>query len=314
MNNLKIKNGDSNKPFKYEEDYYGFFPLANEQYKIKEIPDNLGKPDLIYLTDTYGVYTDEFYKKNNQGNRSGMIYGGTQEKEVSIIRNSLDNNVIIGEFNILASPTNSQVREGLENIFGIKWNNWIGRYFSDLSNKNVEIPNWMKENYAMQYGQKWDLKGAGIVLVGADDMIIVLRNGIELGGELNTINFSGNANNEFSIKNNSKYYYWFEIVNADNNAEILANYKLDVTETGQKLLDDYGLPNTFPAIVRKTGSYTSYYFAGDFADSKSTPSIYNIPGIPFLNQITTLDEDSNQNYFYWNVYYPLIEKIINNIN
>ncbi|MBC3889372.1 hypothetical protein GH810_13740 [Acetobacterium paludosum] len=314
LNNLKVNNGELNKPFKYEEDYYGFFPLNNEQYTIKEIPDNLGKPDLIYLTDTYGVYKEDFYNKSDQGNRSGIIYGGTQEKEVTSIKNALDHNVIIGEFNILASPTESQARADLENIFGIKWNNWMGRYFSDLSKENLEIPAWMKENYAMQYGIKWDFTGAGIVLVGADDTIIVLRNNVELGKDLNSINFSENVKNEFPIRNNTNYYYWFEIASADKDTEVLANYKLDVTEAGQKILDEYEIPTVFPAIVRKTGPYTSYYFAGDFADSKSTPSIYNMPGIPFLNRITTFDEDSNQNYFYWNVYYPLIEKIISSIN
>lgn len=314
LNNLKIKNGNSDQAFKYKEDYYGFSPTGKEKYTIKEIPEDIGKPDLIYLTDTYGVYTDDLYTNNDQGNRSGMIYGGTQEKEVTAISNALDHNVIIGEFNVLASPTSNQARAGLESIFGIKWNQWMGRYFSDLSKDNSEIPAWMKENYAMQYGEKWDLTGAGIVLVNADDTIIVLRNDIELGKGLNTINFSDNGENEFQVKNNTAYYYWFEITSADKDTEVLANYKLDVTEAGQKILDAYNLPSEFPAIARTTGPYTSYYFAGDFADSKSTPSIFNMSGLRFLNRLTTFDEDSNQNYFYWNVYDPLIEKILSTIN
>lgn len=266
------------------------------------------------MTDTYGVYTEDFYKNSVQGNRSGMIYGGTQDKEVTIIQSALNNNVIIGEFNTIASPTDKTAKEGLENIFGIKWNGWIGRYFSDLSNENIEIPNWMKENYAMQYGDKWNFNGAGIVLVNTDDTIIVLRKDVELGSGLNQINFSENGKNEFQIKNNLHYYYWFEITEADKDTEILANYKLDVSIEGKKILDEYNLPTEFPAVVRKTGKYTSYYFAGDFADSKSTPIIFDMAGIPFLNKITTFDEDTNQNYFYWNVYYPLIDKILNNIN
>lgn len=314
LNNRKINNGNPDKVFKYEEDYYGFFPLANEADQIREVPADLGKPDLIYLTDTYGVYSEDLLTYNELGKRSGVIHGGTQEEEVTTIRKALDHNTIIGEFNILASPTDEPARAGLESIFGIKWNNWIGRYFADLSKDNREIPEWMKENYAMQYGEKWNLSGAGIVLVDAEDTIIVLKTGDQLGQGLNTINFTETAESEFPVKNHSNYYYWFEITTAAEDAEILANYKLDVTEAGQKILAEYGLPSEFPAIVRTTGAYSSYYFAGDFADSKSTPSLYNMPGLPFLNQITTIDEDSNQNYFYWNVYYPMIEKIISRVD
>lgn len=314
LNNLKIKNENLNTAFKYDENYYGFFPLKNEKYIVKELPENIKKPNLIYLTDTYGVYKEDFYKNKVQGNRTEIIYGGTKGKEVDKIKNVLNNNTIIGEFNTLASPTDIEARKELEDIFGLKWDGWIGRYFSDLSKENIEIPNWMKENYAMQQGEKWNLKGAGIVLVNSEDTIIVLRKDVELGAGLNRINFTDSAKNEFKVKNNVNYYYWFEIAKVDKDTEVLAKYKIDVTKEGQKLLNKYNLQSEFPAIVRKTGGYTSYYFAGDFADSNATPKVYSASGIHFLNKITTFDEDTNQNYFYWNVYYPLIKNIVKNIN
>lgn len=313
LNNLKITHGDSKASFNYDKDYYGFIPLGNEKYTIKDLPENLGKPNLIYLTDTYGVYKEDFYKNNVSGNRSEMLYGGAKEDEVDKIKNTLNGNTIIGEFNTLASPTESSAKAKLEDIFGISWNGWIGRYFSDLSKENIEIPNWMKENYAMQYGEKWNFKGPGIVLLDSNDTIIVLRKGVELGKGLNTINFIEKAQKEFQINEGVKYYYWFEITTTKENSEVLAKYKLDVTETGQKLLDKYKLPSEFPAIVRKQSGYTSYYFAGDFADSNSTPKFYNAYGIQFLSKISTFDEDTNESYFYWNVYYPLIKNIAKNI-
>jgi len=314
LNNLKIKNKGIDNIFNYNKDYYGFIPLANEKYTTKELPENMGKPNLIYLTDTYGVYKEDFYKNNVNGNRSGIIYGGTKELEVDKIKSVLKENTIIGEFNTLASPTDQKSKGKLETIFGLKWNGWIGRYFSELSKANNELPYWMQENYAMQTGVKWNFKGAGIVLVNSDDTILVLRKDVEIGSGLNKINFTQKAKNEFQVKNNLNYYYWFEITLADKSSEVLANYKLDLTKEGQKVLDKYDLSAEFPAIVRKTDGYTSYYFAGDFADSNSTPKVYNAWGMQFLNKITTLDEDTNQNYFYWNVYYPLIKNIVKNIN
>ena len=309
LNNLKIKNGESNTPFKYDKDYYGFFPLKNEKYVTKEIPKDLGKPDLIYLTDTYGVYKEDFYKSKVAGNRSEMIYGGTKASEVASIKSALGNNTIIGEFNVLASPTDNKVKEEIENIFGLKWNGWIGRYFADLSKQNTEIPNWMRENYANQQGKRLNFKGAGVVLVNSDDTIVVLRQDVELAKGFNKINFTDSAKNEFQVKNNVNYYYWFEISTADKDTEVLANYKLDITKEGKELLDKHNLPSEFPAIARKTGPYTSYYFAGDFADSNSTPNVHSAAGMQLLNKITTFEEDTNQNYFYWNVYYPLIKNV-----
>ena len=315
LNNLKIKNGDSNTEYDYDKDYYGFFPLANEKYTIKEIPEELGKPNLIYLTDTYGVYNEDFYESNKDaGNRSKIIYGGTKASEVASIKNALGNNTIIGEFNILASPTDDKVREEIQDIFGLKWEGWIGRYFADLSNQNTEIPNWMRENYANQQGERFDFKGAGIVFVNSDDTILVLRRDVELDKGFNKINFTDRAKNEFQVKNNVNYYYWFEVTKADADTEVLASYKIDVTKEGKKLLDKHNLPSEFPAVARKKGSYTSYYFAGDFADSNSTPNMYSAAGMQLLNKLTTVEEDTNQNYFYWNVYYPLIKSVLKNIN
>ena len=41
--------------------------------------------------------------------------------------------------------------------------------------------------------------------------------------------------------------------------------------------------------------------------------MYSAAGMQLLNKITTFEEDTNQNYFYWNVYYPLIKGVLKNI-
>ncbi len=312
LNNLKIKN--QNSAFAYSKDYYGFIPMEDQKYKTKELPYNLKTADMIYITDTYGVYNEEFYKKNIYGNRSELIYGGASESEVEVIKKLLNENVIIAEFNTLASPTEDQERNQMEDIFGLTWSGWIGRYFSDLSDNNEEIPKWIKTNYAMQYGVKWGFEGPGIVFVGLGDKIVVLREGTELGKGLNTIKFTPKAVKQFTVKNNVKYYYWFEVCKPEKDTEILANYKIDLTEKGKKVMEEFNLPSEFPAVLLKKSGYTSYYFCGDFADNNMTPKIYQAYGIRFLNKITTFDEDTNQNYFYWNVYYPLIKTIIEQIN
>jgi hypothetical protein len=311
LNNMKIQNGS--KPFQYSKDYYGFYPLANKTYTTKELSGDMKTPDLIYITDTYGVYEEDFYKNNIHGDRSALIYGGVSEQEAAIISGMLQDNVIIGEFNTLASPTGNEARARLEDTFGLAWSGWIGRYFSDLSDNNMEIPRWIKTDYAMQYGVKWDFEGPGIVFAGRGDKILVLREGIELSEGLNTIRFTEKAASEFHVKNNTKYYYWFEVCSPDKGTEVLANYRLDLTEAGEKIMRQNGLPDKFPAVLRMQNKYTSYYFSGDFADNNMTPRLYQASGMRFLNKITTFDEDTNQNYFFWNVYYPMVETIVKHI-
>lgn len=313
LNNLKYFNKNSEKAFDYNSDYYGFFPQENNKYKIKELPSNLENADLIYITDTYGVYKDDFYKNSQAGNRSDIIYGGLKLEEVKKIKSALNNNVIIGEFNTMASPTDVGARKEMEDIFNIQWSGWIGRYFTDLSKDNTEIPTWLIKDYEMQNLKKWKLKGPGFAFVKSDDTVVILEQDKDVGKNINTIEFANKAIKEFGVNNNIKYYYWFEIVKPGLGTEVLANYNIDVTENGKQVLKKYEINSSFPAIIRNKGKYTSYYFCGDFADNNKIPTFYNASGISFANKITAVDMEGMQNSFYWKVYYPLIEKILMDI-
>lgn len=45
--------------------------------------------DFIYIADTYGVYTEDFYEENLRGDRSRLIYGGVELKETETIEEAL---------------------------------------------------------------------------------------------------------------------------------------------------------------------------------------------------------------------------------
>ncbi len=88
-----------------ERDYYGFFPLPDHQWEIREPSIAAGAPEFIYLADTYGVYTEEFYGQP-VGNRTAMIYGGLRSEEVKDIQAALPGCLtLVGEFNTFADPT-----------------------------------------------------------------------------------------------------------------------------------------------------------------------------------------------------------------
>lgn len=313
LNNLKFFNQHTQKPFEYQTDYYGFFPKEGDQYEMKGLPEKMENPDLIYLADAYGVYSDDLNRKNERGSRSNLIYGGMQIDEVNKLKSILKDNIIISEFNTLAAPTSDRVRNEIEKIFGITWSGWIGRYFTDLSEDNTEIPLWLINAYEMQYLKRWDFKGPGFAFVRSDDTVIILNLGSDVGKGLNRIGFHERYLEEFQVKNHVNYDYWFDIVEPMPDTEIIAAYQLDLTDAGKEKLNAYGLKSEFPAIIRKKEGYTSYYFAGDYADNDKIPSRYNLSGIQFLNKISTIRVEGNQDYFYWNVYYPMMKSILNEL-
>lgn len=130
-------------------DYFGFFPMKNEKFRVKGLerfsPEMLWKlsndADMVYFTDTYGVYKDEWYKKNSVEG-SGILYGGMSEQDIQLLQDmKAKHKLIISEFNTIGSGTSDKVRSEFENLFGLKWSGWIGRYFSSLDTiSNSDLP------------------------------------------------------------------------------------------------------------------------------------------------------------------------------
>lgn len=305
LNNLKYVNSKTGKPFVYHEDYYGFFPLPDKKYAIKELPDVVKDVDLIYIADTYGVYTEDFYGENLRGERSKLIYGGLTAKEITSIEKGLNNsNILVAEYNAFATPTTAEARYLIENLLGVKWTGWIGRYFDDLSSTNTEVPLWLVRNYEKQYGKKWEFTGPGVAYDNIDDTVVVLQAGTDFGSKHVRVVFSPAAVSEYNVRNNIEYEYWFDIIEPAQDSQVLAEYHLDVTEEGAKKLNEYGLPSSSPAIVKRFAKYRTYYFAGDYADKRNIPQFWNYKD---FRQVAGIGD------FYWQVYYPLMQKVLTEI-
>lgn len=314
LNNLRYVNKDTGRPFAFAKDYYGFFPLADKKYTVRQLPEDLNTPGLIYIADTYGVYTADFYGENSRGERSRLIYGGLQRGEVEAIERALSGkNTLIAEFNSFASPTSGEARRRLEYLLAVTWTGWMGRHFENLSLKNTEIPVWMPLNYERQYRSTWTFEGPGFVFVNEDNRLFVLRDGPEAGPGLNRVFFTTEAAKEFGVADGLPYSYWFDVVAAKpkRNAQVLANYKLDVTAQGEKILAANGLSPVFPAIIRTEAPNHTYYLAGDFADYNASPHFYGSRAwSPHLlpRGINTAAD------FFWKVYFPFMRKALGQLS
>jgi hypothetical protein len=71
------------------------------------------------------------------------------------------------------------------------------------------------------------------------------------------------------------------------------------------------LPRVFPAIM-KNKSGNIFYFCGDFCDNTGNLRLMKFDGIPafagFLSDKSNLSDPSS---FYWNFYFPMMKRILN---
>ncbi|MBN8210231.1 hypothetical protein JI666_15875 [Bacillus sp. NTK071] len=303
------EDGSSYSP---KDDYAGFHPGTGKSYDITKFPESLVGKDLIYLADSYGVYEEDFYGSNSDGDRSALIYGGMKEEEVSVISEAVQKgSTFIAEFNAFGSPTENGAREDLSSLLNLEWSGWIGRYFEDLS-QGGEVPAWAISNYEKQNEKKWDFTKAGLIFVNEDDSIIVVEE--EDIGE-DTVQFTFNEEGKTllqksNVKGSMSYHYWFDIVEPLNSEEVLANYTLDVNKETKQRLEEKGIPLTFPAVVHHN---QTYYFAGDYADRESEFDFYQYKGLPTINRLLMTGDNETLEAFYWKMYMPLMEAILRNV-
>lgn len=296
-------------------DYVGFHPQDDYHYRITSLTDTSHQShDLIYMADTYGVYEEEFFGDNQEGNRSELIYGGLTMEEVAFLETAVFDNqtALIAEFNSFASPTETAVKERFTSLLGIEWNGWIGRYFTELDRtQSDEIPVWMIENYERQMEDEWAFSGPGLVFVRDDDFLIVLEEGKDFEGNGVSFEFTEAGEEFFDESLTSRYDYWFDVVEATD-ADVLAEYHLGLTEEGKERLGEFSISEEFPAVTYRSHQGTPlFYFAGDYADLETTPSFYQYRGLDRLNRAISRLQFRGDSAFYYRAYLPMMRHILN---
>ena len=295
-----------------EQDYFGYVPGEDDQYTVRDLNTSDGY-DLIYLADSYGVYKDDL-SDIPLGNRSEKIYGGLEQSDIAHIKDAVFSGTpLIAEFNTFGSPTDKDTRTAMYEILGVRWSGWIGRYFPDLSSDG-EIPEWAVSNYEQQTGEKWEFQGPGFLFVNEENQMAVLEEGKESGEGGNVFSWTEKGEAFVGSPVQTRYNYWFDVIEAGDNSEVWATYQLDLTDAGKAKLTELGIPTTFPAVVKHdTGVYTSYYFAGDYADNGEVPGFYQAAWLDRVYSAFAWESDDNQQAFYWKAYRPLMERIFQEI-
>lgn len=311
LNNEKIAKPATRVLYDKRSDYYGFYPTGKNEWRSLKLPQTGKKPDLIYIADTYGVYRDDYMQSKMTAALPSLIYGGLNSEDYRVIQASLGGgNTIIAEFNTAASPTNSRDRALFERLIGLAWRGWIGNYYESLA-QGGGVPDWVVANWETAKKEKWNYSGRGIVLLDENGNVEVLTEAEDLGPKGMKVQFDGLLGQKLGIKKPVSYRYWFEWVAADPLVEQVAHYSLDLTAAGKKKLEALGLPQKFPAVLKfENSQYTSWYFAGDFADLQFSGTPYRMEGIRAIKRILADDTVDNNSYFFWKVYAPLMHYIL----
>jgi hypothetical protein len=271
--------------------------------------------DLLYLTDTYGVYTLDLLSEDKSAalDWSKEIFGGMEESELQVIQKFISNpKMLIGEWNFFASPTTGAVRKSLEEIVHVDWTGWTGRYFRELDKNKNEIPTWLPRLYERQYQKYYEFEGAGIAFVHEDLRVVILEDTKHFNDFVNISNLPETSDIIDEKLVTVPFFYWFDVVSPQTEGSILAKYDINLTPEGRDELLRFNISKEFPAVIKYQGPYTSYYFAGDFADSPIQGMITNsFAGIHYLmKSIVFFDSSHSQHRFFWNFYYPMMENIL----
>lgn len=316
----------SKKLYNVEDDYFGFFPLKGDNFRIKGLerfsPQQLDQlstdAQAVYFTDTYGVYSNEWYTQKNLAERSGIVYGGMSKEDIGLLQKMKDKQkLIITEFNTIGSPTSPEIREQFEQMFALKWSGWTGRYFENLDTSlNKDLPHWLINNYIREHNNQWPFKKSGVALVSDKDEIVILEAETHLGEPVPHIITGNKGQSIYGLPASMKYAFWFDVMQPDSSInEVIAHFKVDANEAGLKLLKEKNIPSTFPAITRHVGKdYKFYYFSADFCDNPVGMGSSYFRGISFFKFFFYDSSDPmERKSFFWNYYRPLMSNIMDDL-
>jgi len=311
LKNEKISKPGAKQLYDEKSDYFGFYPYAKDEWRSVSLPATGPRPDIVYITDTYGVYKDDYMQKRLSGEISSKIFGALTSEDVQTIgRNLGAGNTFIAEFNTAASPTNLRDRLMLGRLLGVKWRGWIGKYFEDLT-EGKEVPPWVIVNYEAEYGEKWNYFGRGFIILSDDDRIVVLTEGEDVGPGGLEFSFREPWAENLKFRKPVSYRYWFEWTAPEAGSKIVADYNFDLKASGKAKLEARGLPLRFPAVLLyENTQYTGWYFAGDFAESNFAAAPFRMRGISWLKKLLVDDSVDSNVYFYWKAYVPLMRSIL----
>jgi len=313
---------ENNKVYRMEKDYYGFHPikpLKSRKYEVKrikleEINDLASKYDMAYYSDTYGVFFNEWFRRESGQGKGTLIEGGLNNNDYLFIKGLHDQGkLLIAEYNFIAPPTIQLVRKKAEELLGIKWTNWTGRYVNELDPaRSKDLPDWIVGIYKKRNDGEWPYTGAGIVLVNEPaQQVAVLQADKHLEDGVPEIQTTEYGLASYHLPETVHYPYRFDFMDEQSN-KVIAEYKLHVNIEGKAVLDKFDLPSRFPAVMESNTGSPFLYLAGDYSDYPVRMWTAKLQGIRTFEKVFYTNKENSTSKFYWTYYVPLLSQVLTN--
>jgi len=307
---------DNKRSYSFRKDYYGFVPLrplrdkkyTSYKYQLTNVINLAKENDAIYITDTYGVFFNDWYKGINKSRRSRLLVGGLNNNDFLLIKEMRDRNkLVILEYNSFDYPTTKYYSYKTQEKLGITFSGWTGKYFSSLDTTSEDFPIWMTAMFRKQYKKPWAFSKPGIVLI-TEKNIIVLEEGTHLKNAMPHIVTDSVNCAAFGVTQSVAFDKWFDVIDPLQNS-VISKFKMETTSFGDSLLFESNLSNEFPAVIQEPVNKRTYYFSGDFANNDITYWTCRFKGLSKLKSTLYSDKPDDPKRFFWLYYKPLINTI-----
>jgi hypothetical protein len=305
--------------YNYKKDYFGWFslrPLRDREYKINDyrLTDVINfaqNCEALYIADTYGVTTNDWYRSIFKSRRSRKLYGGLNNTDNLLIKEMKDRNkLVILEYNSFDYPTAAFDSYRTQERLGIQFTGWTGKHFNSLDTTTHNFPTWMTQLYRKEHKRPWTFTKSGIVLVSQRN-IVVLEEGTHLSSSMPYILSDSVTCQLYGVSEKVAFDEWFDIVNPVA-CNVLSSYSIETTAAGDSLLMNYDIPNIFPAVTQESAVPTVFYFAGNFAYSEKPQWTAMFKSIEMLNRFFYTEKNEDPRRFFWLYYKPLVSTIFDN--
>ncbi|MEX0987557.1 MAG: hypothetical protein WD052_08780 [Bacteroidales bacterium] len=282
-------------------DHYGLL-WNNGDYsvkfpRLKELERTVEKSDLVYYADVSGIRSADI-KQGTLAGSSKVEYGGLNNSDYTFIREYMrENKPLILEFSFLEPPTDPLIRYNLEKITDIYFLGWVGKYVSDLAG---ELGNYQdidcKELFREYTGSEWSASGPGIFMVHQElGRIFVLEEGKHIQTTDGLVVSTAEAAERFNVSRAVNFNGWFTLLHAGEN-EVLSQFDLNATAQGTQLLNEFGIPERFPALIMVDKNV--HVMTGDFGKCKPNMLLPKMMGLGSVVEGMKRKSKRSSNFFY----------------
>jgi hypothetical protein len=310
--------------------------------------------DLIYVADTYGVYRDDFTTQvmvddvrtevtpstdpkllktlfeedaiQVHMDYSKLIFGGLSNNDLTVLERHVDRGGdLFFEFNSFCDPTETLERVRAENLAGIEWTEWSGRFFLNPQDPD-DAPAWLPRLFKEQYPNDELPSDPSLLLIHRSGRLFLISSP-NAKDVIPHLEVKPNHQDRFQIYNHPPYFFWFGVMARmsrerlverghspeQSPAQVIAELELPLVKGREAIYEMLSIPNKIPLLTEFSVEDTKrYYLSIDGSDIRDHLGRYPFAGLTTLNALSPKNRgvSISQRSTFWQFYLPMIRQIL----